>query len=319
MIDGRPNLVTLPDGGTGPNDFVEEEEEDELDEDVEFVSRPKSYRKVEGVDSGQPGDQYRVTLMLNGKYQCVSWAKLEGSSGPVVDSKYYIAGTWTGWSLVEMLVEEGSPGKHSVTAELTRDGGEFQIVRNQDWKQAYYPFEMGSSRESPVRGPDELGVGLTWCLRGKAGDTFKIDFIRKAKNGVISVQVWWRRLSKNKIYESPSRYFVVGTWDQEVHREEMKWDTSRDCFTLQRDLGEGATESFRILQDGDWCSQLYPSLPDACPHVFHTIKGPNAQGWGRYWTVGKHADDGSLQGAGYEVQLFMKGRTPKKVEWVKVL
>jgi len=58
-------------------------------------------------------------------------------------------------------------------------------------------------------------------------------------------------------------------------------------------------------------------VPDGNPFVKHVLVGPDAQGHGKNWTIGRHESDKAPRGSCYRVQLKMwkhSGR-PGKLEW----
>lgn len=72
-------------------------------------------------------------------------------------------------------------------------GGRGQVVRNQDWDQAFYP----EAETGQLRGPDGYGVGRGWRLPGTKGDVFRIRFRRsRPASGADEQSVEWEKLAK---------------------------------------------------------------------------------------------------------------------------
>jgi len=165
------------------------------------------YSSVKGKDFGMPGDTYHVTLQVAGKWRTVSWSKVgseEADSGKVfpLTGTYYVAGAFNNWDFQEMR----SSGPNSFSIEVKISGAEwetrlqqvpFQIVRNEDWGQVFYPSEpqaVVGRDASAVSGPDADSGGVCWMLEGKAGDKFKIDFQRVVTAESDKKSVSWTRL-----------------------------------------------------------------------------------------------------------------------------
>lgn len=162
------------------------------------------YFKVSGRDFGVPGDQYKVKLQLAGKWKTVVWDKLpnEGQSGDATDAgEYYFMASWTDWELQRMTKDSSQTGTY--TLDVTLPGhrysrfvnGEFQIVRNKDWAQTFYPADSLSAagKSDRVAGPDE-GSGLNWALNGDPGSVWRIEFQRSSVGEEDLKKVTWRKL-----------------------------------------------------------------------------------------------------------------------------
>merc|ERR1719284_702067 len=124
-------------------------------------------------DCGVLGDSFRINLRVAGRWRVVDWEKISSDDRDLraCVGKYYITGSWNDWSWEEMTEADG---RYFVEVTLLRDGGEFQIARNRDWNQVFYPSFARASFEWPseVLGPDGRGHGHNWILDGEAGDVF---------------------------------------------------------------------------------------------------------------------------------------------------
>merc|ERR1712183_478936 len=121
---------------------------------------------VKGRDYGMPGDTYIVTLHIAGKWRTVAWEKADSKAvadGAVLPctGKYYFVSSNNGWSFDEMKADG-----NTFSLDVTLSGADwekrvkafpFQIVRNEDWGQVFYPPDalgaQGKDAES-VAGPD---------------------------------------------------------------------------------------------------------------------------------------------------------------------
>jgi len=115
--------------------------------------------------------------------------------------------------------------------------------------------------------------------------------------------------------QSVPRYCIAGTWiDWQI--TDMKWDPEREGFYYMVRLGKDAWESFQIMIDGHWHLCIHPDCADACPHKAYTLCGPDHDGHGKNWTVGRHALDKGNPGACYEVRVALDGdRKVVAVDW----
>lgn len=117
--------------------------------------------------------------------------------------------------------------------------------------------------------------------------------------------------------EPQTKYYITGSWNNWAPVE-MTWDAHRRCLTFETKLSSKGTESFQILVEKDPNKCIYPDTKDANPHVAHKVKGPDFQGHGQHWTIGKHAQDKGKSDATYEVQLFLwEDESVRLVGWEK--
>jgi len=135
----------------------------------------------------------------------VTWEKirqaaLKNQPAPVaLPSRYYIAGDFNSWTPQEMTSDPFTPGLFTIDIKLTNaHRADFQIVRNEDWQQCFYPNYPGASTEDPatVLGPDDMGpgLGLFWSVHGKLGDNFRVEFQRIVELDSETKKVSWKRL-----------------------------------------------------------------------------------------------------------------------------
>merc|ERR1711976_688922 len=103
-------------------------------------------------DHGEVGDAYRIKLLVAGQTRTVSWEKLpkeeSASAGNHASVSYYVAGSWNDWSFEKM--KSVVPGVFTAEVQLVKPGGDFVIVRNEDWCQVLYPWG------EEVAGPDDF-------------------------------------------------------------------------------------------------------------------------------------------------------------------
>lgn len=221
-----------------------------------------------------------------------------------------------------MLADFSAPGLYTTEIQLDSVFGEFQILRNQDWNQVFYPAVNGVDALSniPVLGPDDSGGYNCWCISGQPGDAYTVEFQKAEVLGLNTYAVSWHRVQKQVKAEGGKdpgkRFVIVGTFNKYRTRDVMAWDGESYTFTI--DIGSKAQESFQILQDGDFQSVLHPSIKDANPTVSHQLLGPDKRAHDLQWTVGKSAEDNAVPGDRFRVRLVMHGSRPSKVDWKRV-
>jgi hypothetical protein len=141
-------------------------------------------------DQGECGDQYKITLHVAGKWRTVSWSKLSpeqvGTKKEPIKAKYFVAGTFGGWDLMEM--EEVNPGVFILEVTLMSIVNQFVILRNADWHQTIYPASMAQSSAAEILGPEDRFDDLAWTIPGRAGEKVTIEFQRSG----TSMKISWR-------------------------------------------------------------------------------------------------------------------------------
>nr|AQS99229.1 type I polyketide synthase [Gambierdiscus excentricus] len=278
---------------------------------------------------GQIGDQYRVHLKIAGKFRSVTWEKV-GSVDPslVPVSEYYITSDWNGWTL-EKMMRDGDVW--NVEVQLLRKGGEFQIVRNQDWGQMFCSDTPGASETSVAHGPYDVGMARTfsWYLKGIPGDYFCISFERKTK------EVRWEKLKnepltdEQKLISKRAVVSVVGSWSDGYRQSHLLWGgavtanlpwAGSDAPALYHffvEIGPDGQESFQLLQDGSWDIIVHPNVPiyaSKTPHWLMT--SPNTgEALRLVWVLG--GDDGATPGDIFKVKVATVGSRVSRVTWAK--
>jgi len=268
---------------------------------------------------GMPGDCYRVWLRLGGKYRRVEWRKL---SSPVpqalqASSSYYIAGDFNFWEFQQMQEEEPSSSSKSrsffTEVKLRSSEDVFQVVRNKDWDQAFYP----EAETQKLRGPDGYGVAKGWRLPGKAGDVFRIHFQRSLpSSGADEKSVSWSLQPKSsQELALPKSYCIVGSWSNFVSKDAMRFDEAKSAWLAEVEVGKSGMEFFQFLLDGCWLAAVYPNSHEAdFRKSGHAVLGPDSRGGRSYWRL----EDGLQAGDRVEVVLEVDTLAmPKAVRWQK--
>mmetsp|Transcript_23640 Transcript_23640/g.74911 ORF Transcript_23640/g.74911 Transcript_23640/m.74911 type:complete len:571 (+) Transcript_23640:117-1829(+) len=242
---------------------------------------------------------------------------------PNVGDTYFITSNWNKWSFEEMRRHPIMPDVYSVEVLLPSDGCEFRIVCNRDWSKVFHPAAKRAGQgDAKVVGPGKGAHGYNWAIGSKAGAVVEIEFQRAPDEHMDLSRVSWRELRHESVQTTSmarcmyTKYFLVGTWDKWSGKREMTWNGR--SFSLCVQLGHRLSESFQILEDGDWSRKLHPNVKRASPHVPHQLLGPEKDGHGRNWTIGAHPDDKASFGAQYVIRLQVGVGGPQGVDWKRL-
>jgi len=180
---------------------------------------------------GFPGDKYRITMHMRGKWRTVVWEKLPDPPVPYPPGEYFIVGAWSKRGPEKMTLEDADSGLHTIeVCPLDPEKSFFYLVRNRDAHQIFYPDEPFSEPgESDIMGPDEDNDDSCWNLAGAAGSVFRIQFRRKWEDGedkrVISASIVGHRTRE----EEKARRQA----EKEVRAEERRAREEREAEELE--------------------------------------------------------------------------------------
>jgi len=150
-------------------------------------------------DEGQPGDLYRIRLQIAGKWRIVDWTKLASESSDenllptVTTGTYYIVGSFNEWSLQEMSIDSSVPGLFCANIQLRSQDCYFQIIRDQDWSQVFYPATHDGMT---VLGPSSQDTAQSFFISAPLGASFRIQFQRTREANHDVCKVSWQRMDK---------------------------------------------------------------------------------------------------------------------------
>jgi len=93
---------------------------------------------------------------------------------------YQLAGTFNGWEMEELEMDEAIHGLYAATVSVGASGAEhFQILVDGNTDMIFHPSSPSCTRRSEkVQGPDAAGRDHAWCIQGREGDKFRIEFYR---------------------------------------------------------------------------------------------------------------------------------------------
>jgi polyketide synthase-associated protein len=103
---------------------------------------------------------------------------------------YSVISSGSGWQHDAMEQDDMLEGLYSTTITLGPSGEErFQVVADEDEEMVFYPATSNCHwKSTEVRGPEKASTDKSWCIQGFAGDTYRIEFCKSAKD---KVSVMW--------------------------------------------------------------------------------------------------------------------------------
>jgi polyketide synthase-associated protein len=306
--------------------------------------RPPRYQQAEVSDMplfeqnqedwGVPGDRYHIRLHTLGSFKKVTWEKLvseSSSSSSKYEHKYFLTGDHNYWTREqEMQVEDGS---YKILAHCLKDENTFQIVRDGDWDQVFYPkypeltsMKSGSSGQE-IAGPDGDGIFKKWKLPNKAGDVYEILFTRSiGSNGLETTRsISWKFVEHREIdfkeMAKSQEYSIVSSSTDFWCLIPMKYIQDSEKWIGLVRLMTGRKEEFIILMNQNWLSAVHPTVRQA--HFLddgHKLVGPDDGGDRMFWLIGKNEEDRLHLKMGdlVQVEMQMSGGLPSSIRWHNV-
>eukprot|EP00434_Breviolum_minutum_P028906 symbB.v1.2.025567.t2/scaffold2413.1/size174923/8 len=272
---------------------------------------------------GQPGDKYRIRLYIQGAYKRIEWTKAKGvdAVAPIgrrlFQHKFSVIGDHSHWLFEDM--EEVKKGVYSIKVQILKSPSNFQIYRDRDFDQGFYPDEAGE-----ILGPDDCGQGFHWKLEGQAGDIFEITFERMVRRKEDKKSIRWEQVASEPIdFEERAKnhnYYIVGSWNDFKDCKVMKKEVDENNVVSYKQeiiIGKSGTEAVQILLHRNWLAGVHPDRDQATQNDGHEIVGPDDGGAGKYWAIGADPEDDLTAGDHVIVHLEMKGGLPQRLWWEK--
>jgi len=279
---------------------------------------------------GHPGSKYRIRLHVQGKYKRIEWQKARGTDAVAPLGKKRFAhtmsliGDHTFWTFDDMQEKPDERGVYTAEVQILKTASKFQIYRDRDFEQGFYPSPEAShaGADDGILGPDELGQGQNWIIRGKVGDVFKVTFTRHVRRGQDSRKISWEHVRSEEVdFEDRAhahKYYLVGSWNEFQEAKEMVEDEDQAPEKGRRVLkqeflvGKHGTEKFQILLNLNWLAAVHPGV-DEMKEANSLAQGPDDEGSGKYWAVG--ISEKLCPGDHVMVYLELDSGFPSRVRW----
>jgi len=266
--------------------------------------------------AGRPGAAFSIVFEW-GERRRLSWEALPAADEEEAPERaaafshaYYLTGSWAAWQL-QAMQPGGEEGLHEASFRLGFSRQEeFQILRDRDPAQAIHPAEARATDPSvPLRGPDDLGAGKHWLVRGREGEVVRVRL--QVRAGSLSVTLVSATLGI-RTFEGggrPCAYHIAGTFSEWQCCEMEPCEGKAEAYSYVLCLGSWGREEFQILLDADWSQALYPALPEAGSGEA-LLQGPDDGGLGQNWAVS------GQPGALFEVVLDLSQADRRRmVQW----
>jgi len=265
---------------------------------------PKGYTwRIDGRSEGaEPGDLYSVKFLWDEqeRKKKIEWEIVRGEARaeiesavdvPVYEHRYFVKGTWTAWTCIELSPILGLGYIHETTFRIGGNGYEdFYLVRDLSEDQQIYPATSTiKDTKVKVRGPDGNRKERCWRVQGACGD--QITLRLRVRKGEISVSVispsskenTWSRAAPGM---DDGVYFVDGSWLSPDERlTAMQPHRSKpNVFSAQMKISQRGSEAFRILVDEEQEQAFYPEMSGAQSGQSVAL-GPDHLGPGLSWNI----------------------------------
>lgn len=262
---------------------------------------------IDGRDMEVPvGTAYEVRFWWGSDLMRIHWERLSPrlAEAPCFEHKYFVMGSWATWAPQEMLRCLDDDRAWEFSVNIGPSGFEaFQFARDADPQQVLYPSKHSPTDAStPVRGPDDLGAGKHWVIRGRTDDAVSLRLQVGDGEAMLSVisaagattfrsrRGWERR-----------GYWVSGSWNAWVC-EPLLMDASRPgVFRYRGVLGHryseellGFVECFRVMVDQDPDRSFYPELPYS-RSAECIVHGPGKDEQDRMWMLRSWRPDAQFE------------------------
>jgi hypothetical protein len=222
-----------------------------------------------------------------------------------------------------MESSKSEPGLYFKLIHMLRDTSSFQVYRNGDWEQGFFPSKPKGSTSDAIVGPSGDGMGFNWTAEGKVGDLVRVEFRRNLVDGddVKSIN-WVKEGSEEVDFEALSKkhkWHVIGSFTNFQQTMEMEKDEETGNYKIEITVGRSGREYFQFLLDGNYLSALHPASNQATMHDDEqSIEGPDDCGTDRYWVIGMHPKDTAIgKGNHVFIHLDIEEGLPKRVWWEK--
>mmetsp|Transcript_6681 Transcript_6681/g.14618 ORF Transcript_6681/g.14618 Transcript_6681/m.14618 type:complete len:939 (+) Transcript_6681:75-2891(+) len=114
----------------------------------------------------------------------VSFERRQRDEEDLGSHSYFAAGSYNNWSFEQLEPDDMLSGLHYTTMVLGQSGEEqFQIVANSDMSMVFSPTSTSCTQRScAINGPSSASREYAWCIRGKPGDRYRIEWYISESN-----------------------------------------------------------------------------------------------------------------------------------------
>jgi hypothetical protein len=242
--------------------------------------------RIDGREDGvSPGTVYRIVFSCVGGVKRVDWEVADVSEKPLAEldyHTYYCIGTFNRWSMAPMTPVAGTDNAVEYSFSIgPKYSEEFQIVRDRDSNQVFYPGAGNS-----VCGPDAMEHGIQkgskFVVRGRQLDAVKVR-MSFDKNGNFTVSATsdsgavasWGSPADFALTDA-QRYYLIASCDS--WSSFMPMESVDGIHKATVTLGHLGEESFQIVLNQDLQKRLHPSAKGA-------LMGPDSSADQLSWVI----------------------------------
>lgn len=236
----------------------------------------------------RPGTVYQIYFKWGTERLEVYWeeaSKVSGGLALKYEHSYSIVGDFSKWRLVPLARVQDREGSWEGFFRIGSQGKcEFQFVRDGDRQQVIYPARPKAVNAGvPACGPDDMGKGKHFLLRGKPGEVVQVQLsiVDASVTVTMTCERGTTRWLSHQGWER-HQYFVLGTFGDMPIR--MQMDPRRPgVFSCQVLVGSLAyqgsyADTFQVTVDGDIQQAFYPDQgPLEVPGMV-IVHGPDGAG-----------------------------------------
>lgn len=238
---------------------------------------------IDGREDGIfPGSVYQIVFSCAGGVKRIAWEPVEisqTSTAELDNHTYYCMGTFNRWAMAPMTAVADNVVEYRFSLG-PKFAEEFQIVRDRDLNQVFYPGSGDS-----VCGPDAMEHGIQkgskFVVRGRQLDIVKVQFSFDRGSFTVSaacdsgaVMTWGSRI--DFALTDSQRYYVIGSFDSWSGVKPMQMVDGLHKAVIT--LGEFGEENFQIVLNQDLQKRLHPSSKGA-------LMGPDSADGQLSWAI----------------------------------
>jgi len=260
------------------------------------------------------GTVYQIYFKWNLNKHEVYWEEVDASKGVLAlnfEHMYFVCSGSTKFKPLALIKSGDEEGLWTGTLHIGSQGREeFQFLRDKDKSQAIYPAKSKGS--APARGPDDLGEGKFFTVKGTPGEEVPVKL--KIVDGKVIVSA-----GETKVWESAEgwerhSYSVVGSFNNGMPVG-MAMDPLKPGIFSARIQG-GAdwidevgsyADFFQVTVDDDLRQAWYPEAPGARSGDV-VVRGPDSGGDGLNF-LARSASPGTL----YDIVLDLTAEDHRKI------
>merc|ERR1712039_934830 len=259
---------------------------DELSEDKRWI--------IDGRDMEVPaGTVYQIFFKWSTERMEISWEEAGDASKDlalVYEHTYYLTGGFSKWKGVEMTRGEQDgvwEGSFRIGSQCQE---EFYFCRDKDMNQLIYPARhLATSKGVPVCGPDGLGRGKHWLVRGHPGEEVQVKLSIVDAHIVVTITIGLNDAKEFQSFEGWDRhdYSILGNFNNGVPIPMIMDAMKPGVFKCTADTGSDYNEEFRgfvgifqVIVDSGFSATFYPEA-DLAPSGEAIVRGPDGDGEGR--------------------------------------